>query len=84
MGNIPGKSAHVSEYSGKKANWDKWSHKLLVRAYVKVLHEHMVNEKIPEFPTHVEFGAYELNLDNKNDAFEIKEAKDRLTLLRSV
>jgi hypothetical protein len=50
---------HVSEYSGKKPDWDEWSHKLLVRAYVKVLHEQMVNEKIPEFPTYAEFGAEE-------------------------
>ncbi len=37
-----------------------------------MMHEQMVNEKIPEFLTYVEFGAE----DNKFDAFEIREPKD--------
>ena len=47
-----------------------------MRAYEKVLHEQMVNKKIPEFLAYAKFGAEELNLDNKDDAFEIREPQD--------
>ncbi len=47
-----------------------------MRAYEKVLHEQMVNKKFPEFLAYAKFGAEELNLDNKDDAFEIREPQD--------
>ena len=36
----------------------------------------MVNEKIPDFPRYVKFGAEKLTLYNENDTFEIRGPQD--------